>query len=132
MNEGSTVCQIHPNVFTEWDGYVFVCSACVLSGRNQQTHTDSEIFRLAMDHINASLRAGSNGVKREWVRVVPQGYDADGILDLEFPSVFVALDWATAHSARAIVDFRDAVTHPTDSVVLTVNLGDYARKFRLY
>lgn len=93
--------------------------------REYDTMSDQEIRILAFQHIDKELRA-------DWPRVNVLGEDGNGILDLQFHSLFYAMEWTARHRADPYVDFRDPVAHPTDSVVLQVNLYDYARRHKLY
>jgi hypothetical protein len=86
---------------------------------------DREIFGRAVDHINANGRL-------KYKRMAIHGYDAEGKADIEFPTLIQALDWARDYNVLPVVDFRDPVSHPYDHMVLTVSLGDYARRMKLY
>jgi hypothetical protein len=65
-------------------------------------------------------------------RMAVHGDDAEGNADVEFHTLWSALDWATQYGVRTIVENRDPVRTLSDSVVLTFNLYDYARARALY
>lgn len=81
---------------------------------------DAAICAAAMKHLNDVSRLAGQ-------RMTIHGDDADGNVDVEFPHVFAAVRWAGQYGVESIIDFRDAVRHITNSVVITFNLYDYAK-----
>lgn len=81
---------------------------------------DAAICAAALKHLDGVSRVAGQ-------RMTIHGDDADGNVDVEFPHVFAAVRWASQYGTEAIIDFRDAVRHITDAVVITFSLYDYAK-----
>lgn len=54
------------------------------------------------------------------------GWTASGMCDIEFPTMWAAVDWATEYNVRSLVEPRDPVGEMFHSVVMVLDLYDFA------
>jgi hypothetical protein len=67
-----------------------------------------------------------NRLRADHPRAMVHGYNSEGTVDVEFPTGWHAVQFATAEGIQSLADFRDP-RKLTDRVVLTFNLFDYAK-----
>lgn len=86
--------------------------------RNMTAEEDATCER-ALTHVVETMRH---------IRGCVQGDDAEGVVDVEFPTLWQAMDWALKWEVRSLVELRDPVKSVANSVVIQFNLYDYARR----